>query len=515
MRRFPRHPLLFAATIVVTAWLDAAVSPFAAFRSLAVAVPLALVLTGLLALGLRSWALGGIAASAVIGLLWSRQLIQTASDAASQMGGLAILWIVLIGLAVVLGIRVGRRAARRLTAKEATSILNRVALLLLLVALGFGFVRGRMVAVWGDLQQGRPLETTSGSRGQGPDFYVILLDGYPRADVLQYAFDIDNSDFTHALEARGFTVATASHSDYLWTHVSVPSALNLAYAEQIPAINEILQGHAPQQPTLRQSVNDNVAFEVARRHGYTTVAVGSGFEHVAVRRSDVYIDEGQLNEFEVSLLSSTFAGDVLNVLAPDFASEQQRDRIRYNLGVLGEVAVADIGPRLAFVHVPTPHQPTVFGAGGSAVAVPITPHFFADSPLERGEDPGEFADRYRAQLPYLNSLVLAGVDSILERSAVPPVIILFADHGSASAVDWNAADPHKVDPARLLERTGTLFAALTPGKANVFPNDISPVDIFRLLYDAYLGMNYGRAVPPADGGQVPPVDASVLGSPAP
>jgi len=246
-----------------------------------------------------------------------------------------------------------------------------------------------------------------------------------------------------------------------------------------------------------------------------TVAVASGFEEVAPRRADVYIDGGELNEFEISLLSSTFAGDVLNVVAPDFASGQQRDRIRFNLGVLGDVAGRSMPRRLVFVHVPAPHQPTVFGPGESGVPVPITPHFFADSPLERDEDPVEFADRYRAQLPVLNSLVLAAVDDILECSKVPPVIILFSDHGSASAVDWNANQPDEADPARLLERTGNFFAALTPGRTDVFPNDISPVDIFRLLYDAYLGTDYGRATPPVEGGQVPPAGASVLDHPAP
>ena len=87
--------------------------------------------------------------------------------------------------------------------------------------------------------------------------------------------------------------------------------------------------------------------------------------------------------------------------------------------------------------------------------------------------------------------------------------MLFADHGSASAVDWNATQPEDADPARLLERTGTLFAALTPGRVAVFPDDISPVDMFRLLFDAYLGPTTDEPRRP-DGGQIAPVDASVL-----
>ena len=67
-----------------------------------------------------------------------------------------------------------------------------------------------------------------------------------------------------------------------------------------------------------------------------------------------------------------------------------------------------------------------------------------------------------------------------------------------------------MDPALLLERTGILFATLTPGREDVYPDDPSPIDLFRGLFDAYFGTDYGRAVPPDPGGQIPPVDASVL-----
>jgi hypothetical protein len=241
------------------------------------------------------------------------------------------------------------------------------------------------------------------------------------------------------------------------------------------------------------------------------VAIASGFEEVAPRQADVYVDGGQLNEFELNLLLSTWLGDGLAVIAPDLGSGQQRDRIRHNLDALGRIASAhDRGPALVFAHVPAPHQPVVFGSDGAPVIVPISEHFFADSPQERGEPMDEFASRYGAQLPYLNGLVLDAIDAIVASSSKPPIIVLFADHGSASAVDWNETDPSEADPARLLERTGILFAALTPSRANVFPDDISPVDLFRLLFDTYLDTELGRATPPPDGGHVAPVDASVL-----
>lgn len=512
--RVPWHPFVLAAVIVVTAWLDAAVSPYAAMRSLVVAVALAGSLTAIAGLLARSVQVGALFATGVIGVLWSRQLVIFVVEVGSRMGAFVIVWGVLLIALVFVGVRVIRRASRRLTVASATQTLNRASVLLMVAAVLLGLVNGRLAAVVDDLGQGVPLAewpSRAGEPASSPDIYVILLDGYPRADVLDYAFDIDNSAFLSALGARGFDVATASHSDYLWTHVSVPSALNLAYVEQIPTMVEVIEGDAPRQPTLRTTVADNAAFDLAREHGYTPAAVGSGFEEVAPRLADVYVDGGQLNEFEVSVLVSTFVGDLVAVAAPDFASAQQRDRIASNLAVLADIAaIRDRDPTLVFAHVPAPHQPVVFGADGAPVAVPISDTFYADSPPERGEDPEEYRERYRAQMPYLNDLILDSIDGVLDASEEPPVIVLFADHGSASVVDWNTTQPENADPARLLERTGTLFAALTPNRGDIFPDDVSPVDIYRLLLDAYFGTELGRADPPPDGGQIPPVDAAVL-----
>ena len=145
------------------------------------------------------------------------------------MGSLAIVWYAVIAVAGILVVRLLWRRAPRLSRRSLTTFLNRGAGLLLVAAFLTGFMRGSMAAVLEDLDQGIPLSDWAGSgtadQGSGPDIYLILLDGYPRADVLEYAFDIDNSGFVEGLEERGFHVAEESHSDYIWTHVSVPSAL--------------------------------------------------------------------------------------------------------------------------------------------------------------------------------------------------------------------------------------------------------------------------------------------------
>jgi hypothetical protein len=514
----PWHPPVLAATVVLSYWLDVVVSPHAAFRSLVVAVAGAAVLTLILWALLRSPQRAGIAATALIGLLFSKHLVDVVSDLSARApAAIFIVWALLILLVAVLAVRLVIRTRARWSARRLNEILNRAALLLFASTIGFGIVSGRLPYGAGDLEHGVPLDeapsaaTEVAAEGVLPDIYLLLLDGYPRADVLAHAFDIDNSAFLDALAERGFEVATDSHSDYLWTRQSLTSMLHMAYVDQIAAFQAVVAGRAPEHPTLRELIVQNPAFDLARESGYQVVATGYEFEEEALRQADVYVDGGHLNEFEFKLMVSTFLGDVLAVVTPDLASGQHRERIEYQLASLGRIAAAGHEqPRLVMGHIPAPHQPAVFGANGEPVVVPISRLFYADSPEERGEPMEEFKQRYRDQLEYLNRRFLETVDAIQDSSAELPVIILWADHGSATRANWVIQPWQTADPDVVLERTGTLFAASTPGRSDVFPNDISPASIFRYLADAYLDTDLGRAEPPADGLHIPPVDASVL-----
>ena len=505
----PFHPLLFAATVVVAYWVDTVVSPHAAFRSLLVAIGGAIILTGIAWLFTRSLPRAGIIASGFIGLLYSKHFVEFALDVRDLAPTwVFVAWILAIVVAIALLIRFVRRRAENWTAWRVNSVLNWAAILYLGSTIGMGFLSGKFAHAAGELEQGTPLAqaegsfttSTSTSEVSTPDIYLILLDGYPRADVLQEAFDFDNTPFIDALNERGFTVATESHSNYLWTRQSLTSMLHMEYVEQIPEFRAVLEGRAPQNPDLRDLVIRNPVFDLARQSGYQVVATGYEFEEVAPRQADVYMDPGYLNEFEFKLLVSTFLGDGLAVVAPDFASGQHRDWINFQLRSLGEIAGTEANaPRLVVGHIPAPHQPTSFGPNGEPISVPISRLFYADSPLERGEPIDEFADKYRDQLGYLNERFLGTVDAILANSAEPPVIVLWADHGSALHVDWVVTTPDQAQPSALRERTSTLFAALTPGRTDVFPNTISPVNIFRFIADAYLGTDLGPAPIPAGG----------------
>ena len=497
-------------------WLDTTVSPFAAVRSLLIGIAAAAALTALIWGIVRNRHIAAAIVTGIIVAIYAKRL----EDLMQELGGrmpawVLVLWVVLVGVLVVLTLRVARRQLRGWGWPVTTSRLNVAALLLLVATIGSGLLTGGLIGAIeadqvGAVEVPASSDPMSDSRAD-PDIYVVLLDGYPRADVLEHAFAYDNAPFVSALEGRGFSVAPRSHSDYLWTHVSLSSLLQMDYIEHIESLEPVVKGEAPLHPAIRRAVNRNPVFEFLRDRGYRVITIASGFEELALRGGDRYVDDGAINEFELNLLSSTFLANAISAIAPDFASGSHRQRIIDSFAALGaEAEQAGNVPQLVFAHIPAPHQPIVFGRDGTRVAVPLDEYFYSDSPLERHVAPDEWITGYREQLGYLNEMVLDAVDDILAASTEPPIIILWADHGSASRVDWVRTQPSEADPADLLERTGTLFAFFTPGRDSVFPDDIAPVNVFRYLFDSYFGTELGPADPPDGGGQIPPVDAAVL-----
>ena len=82
-----------------------------------------------------------------------------------------------------------------------------------------GILRGTYAAIPVDLDQGqgRLDEPSNAADPATPDIYILMLDGYPRADSVTRLFGDDNRPFLDALEDRGFEVAENSQSNYMFT----------------------------------------------------------------------------------------------------------------------------------------------------------------------------------------------------------------------------------------------------------------------------------------------------------
>jgi len=285
----------------------------------------------------------------------------------------------------------------------------------------------------------------------GPPMYVILLDGYPRADSLAQ-LGIDNQPFVNALEDRGFDYYADAHSIHSRTQKTLLAMLT------------------------EEAVNDDPVGVAELRAARSRLAVPPGF--VAVDPPVGYvtlshgprIDPGGPNDFEIELVGQSAVG----VLAPDWAYglllEGLRDRVDRTLALLPELAE----PRV-FAHVMAPHPPFLYGAEGYAQ----TPRWcwpdcglFTNFIEDLGISREQWGSGMAQQLEGLNERLLETVDELLARHS-DAVVVLFSDHGGRTA------------RAELDEWHRSFLAARTPGHPGLFAEAPRPDVVIRILLDAY------------------------------
>ena len=190
---------------------------------------------------------------------------------------------------------------------------------------------------------------------------------------------------------------------------------------------------------------------------------------------------GRASRFEALLLDITIARAALDWIRtsrvgaiPDALdpSVLHRDRILFAFEQLSRIPSLP-SPKLVYVHILSPHPPMVFGQENSPPGQAGFESEFAGNPTELG-----LLLAYARQVDYLNGKIIESVQSILDGSDQEPIIILTGDHGSADR------------PPE--DKLSILHAYYLPGggETALYPT-ITPVNSFRLIFDRYLGGEFG------------------------
>jgi hypothetical protein len=313
-----------------------------------------------------------------------------------------------------------------------------------------------------------------------PDIYLVMLDGYPRADTLADTFGYDNRPFLDRMTDLGFDVAENSHSNYTLTSLSLSSLFSH------DAVDDLLphppNGAAAQFKRLGQLVSEGRGFSEAREHGYELVAITSAVTPLTPLGVDRTIDDGGLTTTEVELLRQGFVKRMFPDVQRHWFAEDARQRINSTFGSLKELASeGSPRPRLIFAHVLAPHPPVVFDAeGGPVDGWPCVPDC---SPF----DPGQWLPRdvvkpaVKEQVTHINDLVEDTIASVIATNRRPAVVVVFSDHGS------------RIDVADREEMLRNLILTRTPGQPDLFPDDATPINILPRLFNAYLGTDIAFA----------------------
>jgi hypothetical protein len=470
------YPVAFPIVFLLTFWSATNADPQTIVRPLLVGIVIALAVSFVACL-IAGRTRGGLAASAIlVGLL----------APPTTIAGPALL---LVGLGVIVEGLIHR--SRPIWRGD---LIDRVMLTLasiLLLAVGIRLVTdGALARGIADLQldaQPRPPATAAAAAGatQPPDIVVVMLDGFPGDAAARLADQsgspYDPDAFPDALTSLGFHVQRNSHSNYLITPMTLASTLDMRHLLDIPQLtagSETIGGRG-----FRRVADESRALDILHDHGYQLTWVDGGFSHIEVRRVDRWIDHGMPTEMEVRILSDTVLGEALDRLAPDVLSGLQRDRVLTSIGDVSRlIAEPHETPRFAFIHVPSPHAPWVFGADGEPRTEQLD-SFFVDPVGTRGITRAEALRRVFAQASYVADQTMDVLENLTKRKN-PPIIVVFSDHGPGTEIDFNA--PASTD---LVERSSNFLATFTPGKPALFDRFTTPVNLFPTLFNGYFGMN--------------------------
>jgi hypothetical protein len=301
-----------------------------------------------------------------------------------------------------------------------------------------------------------------------PDIYYIILDAYGRADILQSLLGYDNSAFLNALRQRGFYVAECSQANYAYTEFSLTSSLNYDYLDRL----DVSHSRAERIALLKHSSIRSFL----EAHGYEIVAFPTGWAFTEWKDADLYVDYQRpvtsLTEFESLILDTTMIRVVSDLRSSNQADASHKDLRRLRVFSLLEnikkLPKRD-GNLFVFAHLVVPHLPYTFGPTGEV-------------PAFQGKDATyeEVAAAYVDQVKFVNREILNVIDTLIENSSVPPVIILQSDHGPLPDL---TEDP--------LQRLPILNAYYLPGVQTeqiLYPS-ISPVNSFRVVLNSYFGQN--------------------------
>jgi hypothetical protein len=305
-----------------------------------------------------------------------------------------------------------------------------------------------------------------------PDIYYIVLDEYTRSDVLEEEFGIDNSTFLEDLRQMGFYVAECAQSNYTRTTHSFAALLNMEYVQALETGIKTDQDSAWLLPYMKYSV----ARQQLERLGYKTIVFKNPWEtYLWEDAAIVFRSSGTdlLSPFEYLLLRTTVVRvylDLREAEIREIANYINYEDALYTLKQLPSVPEIP-GPKFVFVHLIIPHPPFVFGPNGEKIDIPYDAdagHIYTEENYKRG---------YVAAVSYINNRMLEIIPQIIQASETTPIIIVAGDHGTPWGGPQNAVK--------------ILAAFFTPGSKLFFYKTITPVNIFRIIFDTYFNGEFG------------------------
>jgi hypothetical protein len=376
--------------------------------------------------------------------------------------------------------------------KNATQALNIVlTLLLALTGLQIGFAAARQgLASHPAPVQAAPAAAQTGTSA-GRDVYYFLLDGYSRLDRMR-DFGVDNQPFLDKLTQMGFVIPNCGQSNYTDTESSMAANLNMDYLDKLGfTYPQLAPTGSNREYLLTPSITSSLVRQKFEALGYKFISYKSPYLFIDMPNSDVYLDAetatnpGEKIEtlnFQQMFINTTLARVLVewlefnpansarvpafvvwlvspSSLNPDSSPLAGRNYRQYQNHLFQLESLSTIpdipGKKFTYAHILVTHQPFVFTPTG-------------EFRLEARDDTVGYHD----QVLYLNTRLIEIVQNILNKSKIPPVIILQSDHaygeGAVKVKNFQA------------------YYFPDNGKSMLYPS-MTSVNTFRMVFDTYFG----------------------------
>ena len=379
----------------------------------------------------------------------------------------------------------------RRVSKQFTSLLNITAFFLILIPiLEIGTYEVRAGTIHPELDYETTSETAKGGWGKEttpPDIYYIILDAYGRADILEEVYHHENNQLLNYLTEKGFYIAGKSRANYDQTALSLASSLNMQYLDDLAT--EAGRG-SKDRNVLKERISNNKVVRFLKRQGYRFLAFSSGYSLTEMENADIYLEyRWSFDEFQNGLIATTALPILLQTLGPSAdLLEQYRERILYIFNILTKVPEYK-SPIFAFVHLTIPHPPFVFGPNGEKLTreqMKLKGGKDGSHIVKSLSDQRAYLNGYRDQLIFLNKKLEQTIDAILSQSKQEPIIILQSDHGPGAFFNFESLDDSYLD-----ERFSNFSSFYLPNHGSKYLyQGITPVNIFRVIFNNYFGTNY-------------------------
>ena len=319
-----------------------------------------------------------------------------------------------------------------------------------------------------------------------PNVYYIILDGYPRNDILEKYVSFDNTEFTNLLEQRGFHVAENSHANYSLSSTSIPAIMNMNYINFLA--DEIGEDSRNYNPLIGKDIGlyaDNQVIKNFKLMGYKVIKIGSVPMYVhEMPLVDLSTCHKSIHLMDNRLFDTVVRTSMIGYFIERLSENLQREIILCAFEELPKISSYYEEPVFVWSHIMIPHFPLIFGSNGE----PITPgkSLLAMNHPEYTDSDWNVKQQFVQQLQFANKKSIEFIDEILENEK-QSIIIIQSDHGSGFGI--NLQDPTDEDITQKLSNFNAIYFP-NEKQREILTDDRTLVNTFRIVFNSHFGSDY-------------------------